>query len=195
MIAVLLSALFAIFLLFTPILLIYLAQKSPLLDKIGVVTLSFIVGIISAVLLDNSLYAGFYSVATNQTASIFSNIDSIQKNILDISIALALPMLIFSFDIRESIKLAKQLLFPMFLGIVSMFVMVLCCAFVFQNQLDNIWQYASLATGAYIGGGVNMAVIKTAVDVPESVLITMTSYEFTFTRTALKQPVQKRTSS
>ncbi len=172
------AVIFAIFLLFTPALLIYIAQKNPLLDKIGVVTLSFIVGILSAVLLDsvllhNAIYAHFNSAVIDQ----MSNIDTIQKNILDISIALALPMLIFSFDIRESIKLAKQLLLPMFLGVVSMFVMVLCCAFVFQNQLDNIWEYASLATGAYIGGGVNMAVIKTAVNVPESVLITMSSYD------------------
>ena len=89
------SALFsAITYLLIPALLILMCQRFQLLDKIGVVVLSFGLGIALSAGLDLPALVGKDSLT------------AVQTNVSEISIALALPLLVFSIDVKHSLSMA-----------------------------------------------------------------------------------------
>lgn len=165
-------------LVFTPALLIGLALKYPILDKVGVVAVTFVAGMLVAVLLPFVLQQfGMYFGMQADSQTVLQSWKIAQAKVLDVSIALALPMLVFSFDIRHSVNMARRTLFAMVLAVCAVCVMTVMSAVLFASHLENIWHHAGLAVGAYIGGGVNMAVIQTATQAHQAVFITMTSYD------------------
>lgn len=154
-----------------PALLIWVFLRFPKLEKTSLIAFVFIVGISLAFLLS------YLQTSQVMTAQQMSGINAVQSQVLNVSIALALPMLIFSFDIRQAVVHAKQLLLSMTLVIIATCFMTVMATLLFSNQIHHIADYAGMALGAYVGGGVNMAVIKTAVNADEAVFITMTSYD------------------
>lgn len=161
--------LYGSFLLLFPAFIIWLCSKYDLLNKIGVVTCSFLFGLLLAL---SGVFNNVNSIAWQQT----------QTNVLDIAIALALPLLIISVDVRATYQLAKTLLWPMFLAMASVIVVTTILVFAANYWFENVWQeslwqYAGMAVGAYTGGGVNMAAIKTAINADEAIFIVMTSYD------------------
>ncbi|WP_419810348.1 DUF819 family protein [Bacterioplanoides sp.] len=155
----------AIMYLSIPALLVFLCQRFPLLDKIGVVVLSFGFGILLSASLDFSVWIDPQSLTNLQT------------NISEIAIALALPMLVFSIDVRHSLTMAGDTMKSMAVALISVMLISFIGAWLFHGQLNHIWQIAGMSVGAYTGGGPNMAAIKTAIKADQSVFITMTSYD------------------
>lgn len=154
-----------------PALLIWVFLRFPKLEKTSLIAFVFIVGISLA------FWLSYLQTSKVITAQQMSGINAVQSQVLNVSIALALPMLIFSFDIRQAVVHAKQLLLSMTLVIIATCFMTVMATLLFSNQIHHIADYAGMALGAYVGGGVNMAVIKTAVNADEAVFITMTSYD------------------
>ena len=158
-----------VYLLF-PAVLIFLCQRVTLLDKIGVVLLSFAVGI--------SIAAGL------NLSQIFlmekQTLQGIQTQVSEVSVALAIPLLLFSIDIRAAFNMAGETLKGLGFALVSVIFASLSGALLFKDQVDQIWQVAGMAVGAYTGGGPNMAAIKTAIHGDESIFITMVTYDILF---------------
>jgi len=152
----------------TPILLIILCQRFSLLEKLGVVVLSFGCGIAIASSIDLSQ---IFSAET---------IKSVQGNVTEISIALALPLLVFSMNVKSAFSMAGDTLKGMMLALFSVIFVSIIGALVFNDDLVSIWQIAGMSVGAYTGGGPNMAAIKTAIGGDESIFITMVSYDIIF---------------
>lgn len=156
--------------LFFPAALVFLCQRVVLFDKIGVVLLSFAAGITIAAGLDLS--------------QIFSldklTIQGIQTQISEVSVALAIPLLLFSIDIKAAFNMAGDTLKGMGFALVSVTLASLGGTLLFKNQVEQIWQVAGMAVGAYTGGGPNMAAIKTAIHGEESIFITMVTYDIFF---------------
>jgi len=152
----------------TPILLIFLCQRFSLLEKLGVVVLSFACGITIASTVDlPQLFS-------------FELVKSVQSNVSEISIALALPLLVFSMDVKSAFTMAGDTLKGMFLALFSVIVISIIGALLFNDELASVWQIAGMSVGAYTGGGPNMAAIKTAINGDESIFITMVSYDIIF---------------
>ncbi|WP_419536486.1 DUF819 family protein [Endozoicomonas sp.] len=151
--------------LLVPAILIILCQKLRLLDKIGVVVLSFGLGI--------ALSAGF------DLPALFGEeqLSSIQMNLSEISIALALPLLLFSIDVKHSLNMAGDTMKSMVVALLSVMVISAIGAVLFNDQLKNIWQIAGMSVGAYTGGGPNIAAVKTAIEADQDIFITMTTYD------------------
>lgn len=153
----------------TPALLIWLCQRFAILDKAGPVVLSFGLGIaISAVADIGSLFGGSEAVS------------SIQKDVSEISIALALPLLLFSINIRSALNMAGDTLKGMLLALLSVVVISIAGAVIFNDVVHEVWQVAGMSVGAYTGGGPNMAAIKTAIDGDEGIFVTMVTYDILF---------------
>ena len=151
-----------------PALLVFLCQRFGLLDKIGVVVLSFGVGIAIAAGIDLSQ---FFSADT---------VSAVQKDVSEISIALALPLLLFSIDVKGALNMAGDTLKGMVLALISVIIMSTAGAIIFADQVDKVWQVAGMSVGAYTGGGPNMAAIKTAIDGDEGIFVTMVTYDILF---------------
>ncbi len=151
-----------------PALIIFACQRFSLLDKSGVVVLSFGLGIAIAAGLDLSL---FFNVET---------INSVQKDVSEISIAIALPLLLFSINVKSALSMAGDTLKGMGLALLSVIVISTAGAILFNDQVADVWQVAGMSVGAYTGGGPNMAAIKTAIDGKESIFVTMVTYDILF---------------
>lgn len=148
-----------------PALIIFLCQRIPALDKLGTVVLAFTVGIVLTLLIDlpGLLPAG--------------EVAAIQKDLSEISIALALPLLLFSIDIKSSLGIAGDTLKGMLVALFSVITMSLTGAFLFQGTVESIWQVAGMSVGTYTGGGPNIAAIKTAIEADDEVFVTMMTYD------------------
>ncbi len=151
--------------LLVPALLIILCQRFKLLDKIGVVVLSFGLGIALSAGLDLPALFGK------------EQLSAIQTNLSEISIALALPLLLFSIDVKHSLNMAGDTMKSMVVALLSVMVISAIGAFIFNDQLQNIWQIAGMSVGAYTGGGPNIAAVKTAIEADQAIFITMTTYD------------------
>ena len=151
-----------------PALIVFACQKFALLDKAGVVVLSFGLGIAIAAGLDLSL---FFQAET---------ITAVQKDVSEISIAIALPLLLFSINVKSALNMAGDTLKGMGLALISVMVVSIIGAIIFNDQVADVWQVAGMSVGAYTGGGPNMAAIKSAIDGKESIFITMVTYDILF---------------
>jgi len=135
------------------------------LDKLGAVVLAFGAGIGLAACLD--------------LHTIFTGVEVINQQIqvTEIAIALALPMLVFSIDVRSAFSLAGNTMKSMGLALITVMIMSIILAWAFDGKIDHLWQIAGMSVGAYTGGGPNMAAIKTAIDGDQAIFVTMTTYD------------------
>ena len=139
-----------------PALIIIACQRLSIFDKVGVVVLSFGLGIAIAAGIDLST---FFQAET---------IDTVQTNVSKVSIAIALPLLLFSIHVKSALNMAGDTLKGMGLALLSVMVISTIGAIIFNDQVADAWQVAGMSVGAYTGGGPNMAAIKTAIDGKES---------------------------
>ncbi|MEJ2416993.1 MAG: DUF819 family protein [Exilibacterium sp.] len=151
--------------LFFPAALVLICQRVPWLDKVGVVVLSFTLGI---VLSAADLPTQLVDKAT---------LGALQTRISELSIALALPLLVFSIDVRASFSMAGDTMKSMGIALVAVIVTSAVGAWLYADSLANVWQIAGMSVGAYTGGGPNMAAIKTAIEADEHTFTTMITYD------------------
>ncbi|QQD23680.1 DUF819 family protein [Venatoribacter cucullus] len=145
-----------------PALLIWLCQRLPWLDKAGVVVLSFTLGILLAA--SGVLPAG-------------DDIRALQSTLAEVSVALALPLLVFSMDVGAALRLAGNTLKSLGLALLAVMLVSTVAAVLFAPHLNDIWQIAGMSVGAYTGGGPNMAAIKTAIGADDTLFTTMITYD------------------
>ena len=145
-----------------PTLLIWLCQHLPWLDKAGVVVLSFTLGILLAA--SGVLPAG-------------DDIRALQSTLAEVSVALALPLLVFSMDVGAALRLAGNTLKSLGLALLAVMLVSTIAAVLFAPHLNDIWQIAGMSVGAYTGGGPNMAAIKTAIGADDTLFTTMITYD------------------
>lgn len=151
--------------LLVPALLIILCQRVRWLDKAGVVVLSFAGGIAlsSTGLLPQWVGAGA--------------LQAVQTNLSEIAIALALPLLVFSIDVKASFGMAGDTMKSLGVALIAVIIASAVGAFIYADSLANVWQIAGMSVGAYTGGGPNMAAIKTAIGADENTFTTMITYD------------------
>jgi len=143
-----------------PALVIYLCYRFPKINKIGAVVICYISGIILGnigVLPDN-----FYSV---------------QEPLSEVSVVIALPLLLFSMDVRKWSRLAGKTLLSMLLATISIVIVAITGFFIIKPYVSDAWQLAALSIGVYTGGTPNLAAIKAALNVESTRFILFHTYD------------------
>lgn len=192
-----LSISLVLFYLLMPVLLIYLVHISKTINKIGAVVMAYILGLIvgnigifprasdsfKAVLggktflphdqLTNYLAEG----KIMQSDMTVNQIASLQDMIMSVAIPIALPLLLFSLDIKRWLKLAKEGLLSLILGVSSLIIVVVAGYFLFESYISESWKVAGMLIGVYTGGTPNLAAIGTALDVPPNIFILTNTYD------------------
>lgn len=143
----------AFYLLF-PVLAIDLCRRYPAVEKVGAVIICYIAGI----LIGNIGLLGPNSV---QVLDILTTI----------TIPIALPLLLFSLDIRQWFRLAGKTMVSLGLIIVAVTIMAAACSLLFSDHVDDAWKVSGLMIGVYTGGTPNLAAIKTALAVDPSMYL------------------------
>lgn len=102
------------------------------------------------------------------------------RNIAEISVCLATPMLLFSCDFMKWLKNSKSTFLSFFIGCIAV-VIVACAAFmVFREQITDCWKVAGMTVGLYTGATVNLTAIAIALDVEENTFIVLNSADLLF---------------
>lgn len=148
--------------LFTPLLILWLTYRFPLLNKVGTIIIAYVIGCV----------LGLTGLIPDTP-----EIHKVQTDIATYTIPFAIPLLLFSSDIRSWSRLAPAFIKSTLLGIAG------CCIAIVIGFLvcarDNKETYASIGgmlTGLYTGGNANLASIKVALGVDDTVYIITSAY-------------------
>ncbi len=152
--------LLTLFYLLFPALLLYLCNKYKILDQIGAVVLAYFFGLI----LGNS---GILPEGSQK----------IQELITMITVPLALPLLLFSLQLKNMKTLAGKTLLSMFLSVVSLFIIIYLGWTFWGDKIPENWKVAGMLVGVYTGGTPNLASIKTALNVSSETYILVHTYD------------------
>lgn len=186
-----------LFYILTPILLVYLVHVSKSINKIGAVVLAYIIGLVigniglfpRASAAFKSILEGKQFIPQNEVLNylaegkitqsdlMMNQIGSVQDTIMSIAIPIALPLLLFSLDIKRWFKMAKEALLSLILGVSSLIIVVVAGYFLFKDQIQESWKVAGMLCGVYTGGTPNLAAIGTALDVSPNVFVLTHTYD------------------
>jgi len=146
--------------LLAPILIIYLCQKYKWMNRIGAILWAYGIGL----LIGN---IGILPEGGSETLNTMA----------EVSVPLALPLLLFSLDFKRWIKMAGQTFLSMILAFVSIISMIFLGYLLFGQHIDEGWKVSGMLTGVYTGGTPNMAAIKTALNVDNNTFILTHTYD------------------
>jgi len=150
----------AIFYLFFPVVVILLCVRFEKVNKLGAVFVCYVVGAV----LGNSVGLPQGSVALQDTVS-------------SASVAIALPLLLFSMDVSAWFKTAGKAILSMTGATIIIVAVAGFGSVIIADQVTDSWKLAGLAISVYTGGTPNMAAIKTALNVDATTYIIMHTYD------------------
>lgn len=150
-----------LFFVLTPILVIYIEKRYDIVKKVGAVLLCYAIGLIIGNL--NMLPDG---------------VQKYQELLSNITIPLALPLILFSMNIRQWFTHAKETMVSLLIGVITVIIMVVGGYFIFHDSLhQDAWKVSGMLIGIYTGGTPNLAAMKTALNVPHELYIMTHTYE------------------
>ncbi len=141
-----------------PFLLLVLREKAGLnwLKKLNPIIICYIVGIILA----NTGLVGEDAAGP---------LDLVQT----ITVALSIPLLLFSVDLYRSRSLTGRAGLSMILASISIIIVVTIAHLIFRRDVDESAKVAGLVVGVYTGGTPNLAAISRALNVSQSAYLTV----------------------
>jgi len=143
-----------------PALIIHLDKKYTLVNRIGTVVICYGMGLL-----------------IGNIGILPENIAAFQENIYSICVILAIPLLLFSLDIRKWISMAGKTMLSLVLGIASVIIMVVLGYFLFREKISDIWKVSGVLVGFYSGGAPNAAAISLALEMEPEVFILTQTYD------------------
>lgn len=149
----------------TPVMLIGLASRFAVLDKIGVVVLAFASGLI------------FAFVYHPSEPALAAELSAVKMQVAEICMALAIPLLLFSINVPASLKLAGNTVKVMLMACVSVCIASMITALLFEQRIDTVWDAAGMMVGSYTGGGQNIGAVKAAINADETLFIDILTYD------------------
>jgi uncharacterized membrane protein len=143
-----------------PACILWLCDKYQILNKIGSVIIAY-----------------FFGILLGNIGILPEGFEATQDTLSGASVALALPLLLFSMDVKAWLNNAGRAILSM-LGATTVVVMVAGLGtWLIQARFVDAWKFGGLAIGLYTGGTPNLAAIKIALDVDPTRFIMMHTYD------------------
>lgn len=143
---------------FTPALVLFLCRKFRVLGKIGPILLLYLIGM----LIGNS---GFRPSAMFQIQDLMSSA----------MVPIAIPLMLFSCSFKKNDTRSQA--YALVTGMVAIIVTVIAGYLLFGKNLDGGAKVGAMFTAVYTGGTINLASLKTMLDVPEETFILVNSFD------------------
>lgn len=148
--------------LFTPLLILWLTWRFPVLNKVGSIIIAYVIGCL----------LGITGLIPDTP-----EVHKVQTDIATYTIPFAIPLLLFSSDLKSWTRLAPSFIKSTLFGILG------CCIAIVIGFLicagDDREAFASIGgmlTGLYTGGNANLASIKMALGVDDTTYIITSAY-------------------
>lgn len=150
----------AILLFLLPILIIWISEKVSIIKKIGTVVIAYALGFA----IGNS---GFFG----------EDVKQVQNLVTTITIPLALPLLLMSFDYRNWKTLTGNSIKALITGLISVIIVIVIGNYFFSDTVPESWKISGLLVGVYSGGTPNLASLKNILDVKNDTYIIIHSLD------------------
>jgi len=111
------------------------------------------------------------------TFDIFPITMTISKPASEISVMIAIPLLLFGADIIGWFRHARSTVLSFFYAILAAFISVVLFGFVFNGHIDHVWDYSGMLIGVYTGGTATMQAVGVAVDASDETFALINSVE------------------
>ncbi|PVZ65633.1 DUF819 family protein [Pelagibaculum spongiae] len=147
-----------------PIAAIALCMRSPLVNKLGPVIVCYALGI-------------FLGLGMEQLSLTSEALAAGQEEMLGILVALALPLLLFSTDVRGWFGQAGKAAIAMSFALLSVTLVATLAAIPLIGEVDNLWQVAGMAVGVFTGSTPNVAAIKVATEASSDTFLLVHGYD------------------
>ncbi len=155
-------ALFVALFVLTPFLVIYWYRKSKIIQKIGTVIVAYAIGVLAALFLSLSPFMSDVEMLS---------LGKIQNLIMNISVPIAIPLMLFSSDFKLWTKSLPKAIAALLTGIVAIVVSIIATFFIFRHKgIEELPGIASMLTGIYSGGTMNFFAIGKALKVSEATM-------------------------
>lgn len=162
----------AIYLLF-PIIIVSAFHKWKILQKIGTVILAYAVGIIMSL-------TGFVTFEPGTADA--ATFESIQKLIMNISVPLAIPLMLFNCDFKLWTRALPKTILALVGGIIAITVAVISGFFIFRNTgVNDITNVSAMMTGIYTGGTMNFNALGAALGIDPTTITLVLTFQMLIT--------------
>jgi uncharacterized membrane protein len=180
-----------------PIVIIYATQKVSFLNKVGTVVLAYIFGLIVGnvgifprasnqlkLALEGKAYLSTDRIqqlldqgAITATDVVANQVASIQDTLMILVILFAIPLLLFSLDLKKWLKIAREALLSLVLATISLLLAIFIGYYFYKDLIDESWKVSGMLVGLYTGGTPNLAAIRTALDVSANTFLLTHTYD------------------
>ena len=156
------STLIIIFCIFSPLLILWLTSKFKVLNKVGSIIVAYVIGCLLGL---TGLIPDTPEMHAAQTA------------VATYAIPFAIPLLLFSSDIRSWARLAPAFIKSTIFGILGCAIAITLGFFLFGRTNPQLYaNIGGMLTGLYTGGNANLASLKLALGVDDATYILVSAY-------------------
>lgn len=150
-----------VFYVFAPLLILHLCHKFPFVNKLGAVFVAYVVGLLIGNL-------GLLPEGAAQVQNIMASI----------TIPLAIPLLLFSANLKQWSKVAGKTIVSLLVGVFAVMTFVVIGFFIFRgNGMPDLWKVSGMLVGVYTGGTPNLASLKMMLGVDSDTYILTHTYD------------------
>ncbi len=90
--------------------------------------------------------------------------DAASRTVSSVAVPLAIPLMLFSTDLKKWLGLAKGLLLSFALACISAVTAAGVVGWAFRERTDEWWKIAGMLVGVYVGGTANMSAVGVALE-------------------------------
>lgn len=155
--------LLVVFYVFSPLLILHLCHKYRFVNKIGAIVIAYAVGFI----LGNT---GLLPRIEGSAAAM--------DLITTLTIPIAIPLLLFSMDIRKWFQIAGKTMLSMVFALIAAITTVVGGYFIFRHHgIESLWDVSGMLFGLYTGGTPNLASIQLALGADQTNYMVIATYD------------------
>ncbi len=157
------AVILVLFFLLSPLLILRLCHRYSLLSKIGSVVIAYVIGFVIGNL-------GLLPMIDGHA--------KVQELLTTLTIPIAIPLLLFSMDIKKWTQIAGKTMLSLAFALVAVIIAVVAGFFIFRNQgIQNLWDVSGMMVGLYTGSTPNLAAIQTALGADEATYMIIVTYD------------------
>ncbi len=149
-----------IFFIFIPFVILFLEKHFVIVRKVGAVLICYGLGLV-----------------IGNLGILPDGIEKYQEWLMNITIPIALPLILFSLNVRRWLKMAGSAMLSLGIGFFTVILMVIVGYFLFVDDIEEIWKVTGMLVGVYTGGTPNMAAMKTALNVNQELYLMTHTYD------------------
>ena len=152
-----------LFFILSPLLILRLCHRYSFINKIGAVVIAYVAGFV---------------IGNTGLLTMIDGHARAQELFTMLTIPLAIPLLLFSMDIKKWTQIAGKTILSLVLALFAVIISVIAGFFIFRNQgIESLWDVSGMLVGIYTGSTPNLAAIQIALGADETNYMIVVTYD------------------